>query len=168
MTLEFHRFKARSLIVATSLVALLGLNVSAGTSSGAARQDGTAKGFQELRQDWGEAIDTLQGYSAHQRDQAMASARKTLDAMDRQIEQLERRAEKQWGELNHETRKQRRAALASLRQQRNRLAEWYGGMKHGSTEAWEEVKDGFASAYDRLADAMAQAMEEFESEPEGQ
>ncbi len=173
MSYTVYRDQACAFILAAALLALPAAVVSAGTTSAGTTSDGAAddrqtSDFQELRQEWGEAIDTLQGYSVRQRDQAMAAAGDTLAAMDRRIERLEARAGEQWSELSRETREQRHAALRSLRQQRNRLAEWYGGMRHGSAGAWEEVKGGFVSAYDRLADAMGRAVAEFESEAEEQ
>lgn len=57
---------------------------------------------------------------------------------------------------------QRDEALRELRQQRNRVAEWYGGMEHGSAHAWEQVKRGFVTAYGELNSALGKAAKEFE------
>ena len=48
------------------------------------------------------------------------------------------------------------------RRQRNRVAEWYGGMEHGSAGAWDQVKRGFVTAYGELDSAFVKAAKEFE------
>ena len=37
------------------------------------------------------------------------------------------------------------------------LAEWYGGIKHSSDNAWDTVKQGFADAYRTLSESLAEA-----------
>ena len=54
------------------------------------------------------------------------------------------------------------AALRELRRQRNRVAEWYGGMEHGSAGAWNNVKRGFVTAYGALDRAFIRAARTFE------
>ena len=54
--------------------------------------------------------------------------------------------------------------MADLRQRRNALAEWYGGMRHSSTAAWGEVRTGFVSSYHELAAALRKARAEFAKE----
>ena len=85
--------------------------------------------------------------------------------MDRHIEQLETRTQQEWGSLNQEVRETRDATLRALRAQRNEAAEWYGGMKHSSTGAWESVKQGFIDSYGVLNDAFSKAWSEFETHP---
>jgi hypothetical protein len=52
--------------------------------------------------------------------------------------------------------------MKALRQQRNRVAEWYGGMKHSSRDAWEDVKEGFSESYSALVGSWDEARQEFE------
>jgi hypothetical protein len=54
--------------------------------------------------------------------------------------------------------------MADLRKRRNQLAEWYGGMRHSSVDAWGEVKSGFVTSYHDLADAMRNAREQFDQD----
>jgi hypothetical protein len=51
--------------------------------------------------------------------------------------------------------------VKSLGQKRNKLAEWYGGMKHSSAGAWKHVKKGFLKSWEALLDAYEQAKKEF-------
>lgn len=115
----------------------------------------------ELQQDWAQALATLKQYSAAQRDQAMIEAEAMLRNMDDRIDMLEARAIDEWTELSDSVRQQREASLRGLRQQRNELAEWYGGMKHSSADAWGSVKQGFIEAYGALRDSFTEARAEF-------
>src|SRR6266568_2452965 len=54
-------------------------------------------------------------------------------------------------------RRKARATLNALRRERNEVAEWYGGLKHGSAESWERVKAGFVKSYQALKESFAKA-----------
>ncbi|MDA3869048.1 MAG: hypothetical protein PF589_03695 [Gammaproteobacteria bacterium] len=116
---------------------------------------------QEMKKEWSEAVETLKQYSATQRDEALSQAQQTLTAMDRRIEQLQTRAETEWQSMSKNIRERREETLRNLRQERNELAEWYGGMKYSSDNAWEEVKQGFINAYGSLSKSFSRAQSEF-------
>ncbi|MGD8616464.1 MAG: hypothetical protein PVI91_12485 [Gammaproteobacteria bacterium] len=122
--------------------------------------------FAELKREWADAIRALKSYSAGQRDEAVARAKETLDAMDRRIDQLETRAQQQWANLSESARQKREASLRALRKQRNEVAQWYGGMKHSSAGAWESVKQGFIESYGVLGQSFRQAWDELDSDEE--
>jgi hypothetical protein len=136
------------------------------TASSATRQDDTPT-LQDVQHEWSQLLEQLKGYSSAQRDEALSRARRALDAMDAQIEQLQARADREWDQLGDTARERRRAALQSLQVQRQRLAEWYGGMKHSSAGAWNEVRRGFIDAYGRLEEAFGRAADAFGSEQGG-
>lgn len=119
---------------------------------------------QDVKQEWHDAIETLKDYSANQRDQAVSAAKKLLATIDERIDRLERRSEDQWSQLSQDARQQRETTLRALRREREDLSEWYGGMKHSSTDAWETVKQGFVKAYDTLSNSFSRASDEFDSE----
>jgi hypothetical protein len=50
---------------------------------------------------------------------------------------------------------------SALRKQRNEVAEWYGGLKHSASNAWEDVKKGFLKSYQALRDTFDKAHSEF-------
>ena len=104
---------------------------------------------------------TIKGYTVTQRDAAVKSAKAALDELDASIERLERKLESDWDKMDQAARRKARAALDALRRQRNEAAEWYGGLKHSSKEAWDEVKDGFAKSYDALTGAFSKARKAF-------
>lgn len=147
----------------------MALNVSAeqGQKAAAKTTASAPSTVAELRQEWAEAVDALNSYSAAQREAAVARAKTTLQAMDARIEQLQVQADEQWDELSESARQKRQATLRALREQRNRVAEWYGGMKHSSASAWSDVKDGFIGAYGILNRSFGRALAEFNSD-EGQ
>jgi hypothetical protein len=93
---------------------------------------------------------------------AVKNAGIALKKLDERIDVLTQRTADEWDELSEETREARLAALRNLTAQRRELAEWYGGMKHSSSQAWVEVREGFVDAYDILQDAWVDALEEFE------
>ena len=82
--------------------------------------------------------------------------------MKRWIEVLQEQTVDEWESLSAETREARLEALRALVKQREEMAEWYGGMKHSSSQAWGEVREGFIGAYGVLQDAWVDAVEEFE------
>jgi hypothetical protein len=96
-----------------------------------------------------------------QRDEATKSAKAALDDMDAGIRRLERKLEREWDQMDAAARKKARATLDALRRERNELAEWYGGLKYSSAEAWDEVKSGFAKSYDDLKGAFGKARKAF-------
>jgi hypothetical protein len=106
--------------------------------------------------------ETIRGYTVERRDEAVATARRATDEIDRQMERLQTQMSEGWSRMSSASRERSAKAMADLRTRRNSLAEWVGGMKHGSSGAWTEVKGGFARSYDELADALRKARSEFE------
>ena len=53
--------------------------------------------------------------------------------------------------------------MKALRKKRNALSEWYGGLKHSSAKAWDQVKNGFLMGYESLTASFDKAQKEFES-----
>lgn len=116
---------------------------------------------QEVKKEWSETAESLKKYSSDQRDEAISQTQLTLTAMDRSIEQLQAYAENQWHSMSESMRKRSEKTLRDLRQKRNELAEWYGGMKYSSDNAWEEVKQGFINAFSTLNNSFSRARAEF-------
>ena len=66
-----------------------------------------------------------------------------------------------WDELTAEAREDRREIISDLRRQRNDLAEWYGVMKHGTAESWDDAKQGFVSVYNKLGESYDAVVDQF-------
>jgi len=106
----------------------------------------------------------LKDYSVQQRDKVVADAKEELSKLDQRIAAMQRNIDEHWEDMSATARKQTRKSLDLLRQKREEAAEWYGGLKHSSGEAWEEVKKGFSDSYDRLEQAVKKAAKEFDKE----
>ena len=74
---------------------------------------------------------------------------------------MENRIGKKWDQMDQAARREARSTLASLRKQRNELAEWYGGLKYSSAEAWGHVKIGFLKSYKAMSKSFGKAESEF-------
>ncbi|HSH43233.1 MAG TPA: hypothetical protein VK973_14010 [Arenicellales bacterium] len=142
------------------------LVAAAPAQAGTDQEAGQPKPSKE--QKWSQTMETLRSYSAEQRDEAVETGRKTLEAMDARLERMESWTQRHWDSMSDEAREQRTRMLNTMRRHRNEAAEWYGGMKHSSAEAWDRVKQGFIRSYDKLQQAYGDAVESFHSdEPAG-
>lgn len=119
---------------------------------------------QDVKTETKELIDTLQGYTADQRDQAIKEAEQAMKNVDARIDELESRVDKNWDKMSQAAREKARANLKALRQQRNELSEWYGSFKNSSTSAWEQMKKGFSDAYKALSDSWEKAKSEYDAD----
>jgi hypothetical protein len=117
---------------------------------------------ENVDEEWSEVVESIKGYSVSQREVAVKNAGIALKKLDKRIDNLTQRTADEWDELSVETREARLAALRKLTEQRKELAEWYGGMKHSSSQAWGEVREGFVDAYGILQNSWVDALEEFE------
>ncbi len=118
----------------------------------------TAKDVSRKVDETGEAI---KNYTVAQRDEAVKKAKAALDDADRSIRRMERKLDREWEKMDQAGREKGRETLNALRKERNELAEWYGGLKHSSAEAWEEVKTGFVKSYQALKESFAKARKQF-------
>jgi hypothetical protein len=78
-----------------------------------------------------ETGETVRKFTVGQRDEALRSAKAGLDDLDARIGRLEADLARKWDKMDKLAREQARATLDALHRQRNDLAEWYGGLKHG-------------------------------------
>lgn len=119
---------------------------------------------QDIKSETKVLIKTLGRYTDTQRDEAKQTAEKAMIKLDSRIETLENRIDKNWNNMTQATQKQAKENLKALRQQRNELAEWYGGFKHSSSSAWDDVKQGFSGAYQSINSALDKALNEYEKD----
>lgn len=139
----------------TVVIALSGfLITSAAFSASTPPAQTTARAFQGKVAD---AVQAIKSYSVAQRDRAVERAKAILDDFDSRIKDLESRLSQKWGQMDQAARQEAMSAMTSLRKQRNAAAEWYGGLKHGSSQAWEDVKTGFSKSAHDLEDAFRKA-----------
>ena len=118
----------------------------------------------EVKQELRDAADAIRRYAADQRQEALKKAEELLNDLDRRIEETETQLDEKWDQMSTAARERAKETLKALRQSRTELAEWYGGLKHSSDGAWEQMKKGFSDAYTDLGEAWQKARKEFERE----
>jgi chromosome segregation ATPase len=127
----------------------------------AAQKSADKTTMQEVKQKMVDAADVIKDYSADQRDEAIDKVKATLDDLDARIDRLQTRIDSKWDQMNQAARQEAKATLKGLKEKRNEVAEWYGGLKYSSSAAWEDVKKGFSTSYKALQDAFDKAASEF-------
>ncbi len=108
-----------------------------------------------------EAGAAIKDYTVEQRDEAVKNAKSALEQLDSNINRLAADIDARWDKLDSGAREKAYDSMDRLRKERNDAAEWVGGLKHSSKEAWGEVKDGFARSYDSLVATLRRAKDEF-------
>lgn len=114
----------------------------------------------EVREEVLEAFSAVKSYTVEQRDEAAESVEQSLEALDSEIEQREHTLREGWSDMSDAAKEKSNAAMQDLRHARNELGVWYGAMKNGADETWDDTKDGFAEAYENLVDAWTELFSE--------
>lgn len=109
-----------------------------------------------------ETVERLREYSALRRQEALQQARQSAEQLDREIAGLQQDVQARWQSMGQDARNRMDAAMNDVRTRRTQLAEWYGGMRHASDQAWSEVRTGFVASYRELSDAFSRAQAQFE------
>jgi uncharacterized membrane protein YkoI len=143
--------KLRNLALALALASVAQLSLADDMSKT------TSKDVSRKVEDAGKAIGS---YTIAQRDQAIKSAQAALADADARMLRMERKTDREWDKMDDAARKRARETMRTLRRERNDAAERLGGLKHGSAEAWDEVKGGFVKSYEVLKQSFAKAGKE--------
>jgi hypothetical protein len=144
----------RTLLAAAFCTAL----ASAGTMAAGQQANGETDAAQ-VKKELSEAIASLQDYGAERRDEAYQKAKNALDTADEFIEHQQDNLSEAWSDMSDEAREKKRSTMRTIREQRRNVAEWLGGMKAGTKDAWVDLRDGFKEAFDDLAAAISDATE---------
>jgi hypothetical protein len=115
----------------------------------------------DARKEVSEAVQVITSYSAEQRDAAVLKAKDALAKSDARIETLQQQMDQHWQQMSQEAREMARKTMSDLQKQRTEIAEWYGGLMHSSSNAWEEIKKGFSKSYTDLENSLEKAREKF-------
>lgn len=151
-----------SMLSRIALTGILAVILGIGAQSVSLAAESTASA-DEVKQETRDLLHALESYGTAQRDEALQKSRAALDNIDHRIEALEAELLDRWQDMDQAARDQARASLQALREQRTRVAEWYGSMKSGSATAWGHLKQGFSSAYQALHDAWEQSEQDIHS-----
>jgi phage-related minor tail protein len=108
-----------------------------------------------------DAAEAIKNYTVDKRDEAARKAKAALDALDVRIHALEARIDRNWEKMDKVSREQARSTLEALQKQRVEVAEWYGGLKNSTADAWEHTKKGFSDAYKSLRNTWEKADREY-------
>jgi TolA-binding protein len=130
----------------------------------AAHHDDDKTTASDVKQEVMETYDVLKSYTLEQRDEAMATAEDQIERLDAQISRMQGSIDNKWQDMSQATRERTRKTLDELREKREELAEWLGGLRYSSKDAWEEVKKGFADSFDRLERAFTRASKDFDND----
>ncbi len=117
----------------------------------AAENDGDAS-VETLRQDMESLTQELEDFTTERRERLMTDIEEVLSSVDARIATLENRLQEDWNAADKLTRAQAKTALASLRRERARVAEWYQRMQDSADFTWESMKDGFNDAFNNLSE----------------
>ena len=137
--------------------------VSAVSYAGQTDQDNKTTS-KDLKRETKEAIQAIKSYSYEQREKAVKEVKSVLNDLDGRIDGMQGQIEQKWNEMDQSSRKQMSNTMKTLREKRNQLSEWYGGLQHSSAGAWNHIKEGFIEGYDSVASAFDKAQKEFDSD----
>ena len=151
-------FRTAAAALAVGTILALG-PATAQTGQEASSAEADAIEAERVRAEVAEAIDAIKTYSLQKRDEAIAEAGDALDALDAAIEKRERSLRQNWSSMSEAAREEASETLADLRNRRDSLGEWYGALRHGAGNAWDDIKDGFSAAYSDLRSAWERADE---------
>jgi len=118
----------------------------------------------DVKKETKEALQAIKSYSFEQRDKAVRAVKAELSDLDGRIDRMQSRVEQKWSEMDQASRQKLSHAMKTLREKRNQLSEWYGGLQQSSAGAWNHVKEGFIEGYDSVASAFEKAENEFDSD----
>jgi hypothetical protein len=152
--------RTRPLQVLVLVAVMLLAGASASLASHHEKENTTAA---DVKAEAAETYKVLKQYTLEQRDEAMAAAKQKLAELDVRIQEMQTKLDARWQDMSKATRVKTRETLQVLQRQREKVAEWYGGMRYSSEEAWEDVKKGFSDSYDRLKKAFQDASKDFEN-----
>ncbi|MGM0951864.1 MAG: hypothetical protein ACQEW7_02670 [Pseudomonadota bacterium] len=121
------------------------------TQGHAAEDDGDAS-VETLRQDMETLTQELEDFSTERRERLMSDIEDVLSSVDGRIAALEDRLQDGWDKGDELTRAQAQTALASLRRERARVAEWFQRMQDSADFTWGSMKEGFNDAFNNLSE----------------
>lgn len=121
---------------------------------------------QRVKKEVVEAVDAIRDYSVARRQEALARAQQAIARLDQEMADLQARMDLRWKDMSEESRQSSRTEMGDLQRRRSQLAEWFGGMRHSSAEAWGDVKRGFLKSYHELETAVRSASDEYQRKQE--
>jgi len=115
---------------------------------------------EDVKREARELAETLQSFSADQKDQAVAEAQKAIAELNEEVARLRDRISERWGEMDESARASAEENLEQLEDEQAQLADRFEALREASGDAWARMSQGFSEAYDELRDAWREAERE--------
>ena len=147
-----------SIFVAAAVILIAGFSYAGQTT-----EDTNKITAKDVKKQAMETIQAVKGYSYQQRDKAMKEVKGAMDDLDNSIDRMQARIQDNWEKMSAASKEKAKETLKELREQRNKLSEWYGELKQSSAGAWDHIKDGFVKGYESLVNSFEKAENEFSS-----
>lgn len=126
-------------------------------AQGQAAEDDSEANMESLREDVQTLSQELANFSAERRDRLTTDIDNVLGDIDARIETLDNRLKERWAEADKLARTQAQSALANLRRERARVAEWEQRMRDSADFTWVSMKEGFNDTFNNLSEAWQRA-----------
>ena len=139
------------------IICLVILSSIMSSAAFAAQDPAREDALENLRMDTRQFINSLENYTAEQKDDVVEKGAMALDKLDSRIEALQAEIDQQWDDMSMSAREVARASMTKLRRQRIEVAEQFGSVRSSSTTAWKSMSQGFSEAYGELYDAWQDA-----------
>jgi hypothetical protein len=112
---------------------------------------------QDVRKEVKEAYDTTKAYTQEQMQAFEKQAETRLAEYEKDIDQLQAKAQKLEGDAKVKAEQQ----LTALRQKRDQVSEKIKELGSSSADAWQNIKSGIDAAMEELGNAFKKAADEF-------
>jgi predicted nuclease with TOPRIM domain len=154
----------RCVYLALLFAVVMGCDRSAPKEQGPAGAGGSEVSAEEVKRKAGEALTAAGRYASQERDEYVRRARVRLDELEKQAEELRKRA----GEMKETASAELREKLDRLEAQRKELRKDLETLESASADAWTDVQARFESALTHLEQSFQRAVSRFEKQPEHQ
>jgi ABC-type phosphate transport system auxiliary subunit len=114
---------------------------------------------EDVKREARDLADTLQSYTAEQKDQAVMEAREAMAELNEQIERVRARAAERWSDMDESARQKTEEHLEKLDEEQAQLTDRFEALRSTSGDAWARVRKGFSEAYAELRDAWRETDE---------
>lgn len=97
-----------------------------------------------------DTLEEIQAFTVEQKNDAMRTARHTLDELDQQITLLQSEIDSRWQDLSQQARLDKQSAMATLKKQRAELESRYQALQQASADNWETAKKKFSRGWEAV------------------
>lgn len=114
-------------------------------------------GAEDVQREARELADTLESYTAEQKDQAVSEAREALAELEERIARVKERLAERWSDMDESAQQNVEEKLDELEEEQAQLADRFEALRDASGTAWARVREAFVDAYADLREAWREA-----------